>query len=55
MKSAFILILLFNSTLFAKYQKPYFKKNGKMVQGHFKTAPNSTKLDNLKKKSDKKQ
>lgn len=50
MKTVFILILLFNSTLWAKYQKPYFKKNGKMIQGHFKTAPNNTRLDNYSTK-----
>jgi len=28
------------------YVKPYFKADGTFVEGHYKTAPNSTKLDN---------
>jgi len=48
----FLVTLLFNSTLMAQvvYQKPYVKKSGKIVNGHLKTKPNNTKLDNLKKK-----
>lgn len=46
MKYIFILTLLFNSTLLAQYQNPYIKKSGKIVQGHLKTKPNKTKVDN---------
>lgn len=28
------------------YVKPYINKNGALVDGHFKTAPNGTTLDN---------
>lgn len=50
MKYLFILTLLFNSTLWAQYQKPYIKKNGKIVSGHLKTKPNKTKADNYSTK-----
>lgn len=41
-----VFILLFNSTLEAKVVAPYIKKNGKIVQGHLKSKPNKTKVDN---------
>lgn len=28
------------------YVKPYINKNGEYVEGHYRSAPNSTKLDN---------
>lgn len=46
MKTLFVIILLFNSTLWAKYTKGYYKKSGKYVQGYNRSSPNKSKLDN---------
>ena len=57
MKKLIGLILLFSFAAQAQFQKGYIKKNGKFVNGHLKTKPNKTTLDNylLPNKVDKKQ
>jgi hypothetical protein len=41
------LVALVSSLAFAQtYVSPYVKKDGTFVEGHFKSAPNSTKTDN---------
>lgn len=43
-----LLALLFVSSAFANptYVKPHVRKDGTFVQGHYRTSPNNTKLDN---------
>lgn len=50
-----ILALLLALTTFsefaeAKYVKPYYRKNGTLVQGSLRTIPNKSKIDNYSAK-----
>lgn len=44
----FVFLFLVSSLVFAKdtYVNGYYRKNGTYVQPHYRSAPNSTKLDN---------
>lgn len=53
MKSILVIAALcIAGSAFAKdtYVKPHVRKDGTFVEGHYKKAPNSTKLDNYSTK-----
>lgn len=41
-----LLILSLTTPVYATYVRPHVTKNGTYVQGHYRSKPNKTKLDN---------
>lgn len=47
---ALILILSIAQASYATYTRGYFRKDGTYVQGHFRSKPNHTTIDNYSSK-----
>ena len=45
-----LILLSITQTAFAGYTKPYFRKDGTLVHGHYRSKSNQTKFDNYSTK-----